>query len=63
MDDLRRIVWKAAATASCNHCPFCVRGVWPPQAGKRARKHARETGHTTVVRYEHSTEYRPRGAS
>jgi hypothetical protein len=58
MDDLRRTVWKATAAAECEQCcPFYVEGVWPEQAGKRARKHTRETGHTTRVRYEHTTEY------
>ena len=59
MDDLRRTVWKGYALAFCDYCPFRVDGVWPDQAGNRARKHTRETGHRTKVRYEHTTEYEP----
>lgn len=60
MDDLKRTVWKGYARAYCaNHsgCSFSVDGVWPETASARARKHTRETGHMTSVRYEHTTEY------
>jgi|HubBroStandDraft_6_1064221.scaffolds.fasta_scaffold00861_4 hypothetical protein len=57
MDDLRRTVWKGPALAWCDRCPFRADGVWSEQAGKRARRHTRETGHPTQVRYEHTTEY------
>jgi hypothetical protein len=65
MDDLHRTVLQGPALARCEQCQFCVDGVWPEQAGKRARRHTRETTHVTVVRYEHTTEYRPdtRGGS
>ena len=60
MDDLRRTVWKSYARAWCDRCGDITDGVWPETAGARARKHTRETGHTTQMRYEHTTEYKPR---
>lgn len=59
MDDLRREVLKGPARTYCVSCDFVVDGVWPETAGARARKHTRETGHVTSMRYEHTTEYRP----
>lgn len=60
MDDLKRLVLHGTALAHCLHCDtFRVDGVWPEQAGKRARRHSRDTGHVTQVRYEHTTEYQP----
>ena len=65
MDDLKRTVGQGYARAYCAHpgCSFTVDGVWPETASARARKHTRETGHMTTVRYEHTTEYRQRAAS
>jgi hypothetical protein len=58
MHDLRRTVLQGTALARCERCEFRVDGVWPQTAGARARKHTRETGHPTLVRYEHTTGYR-----
>lgn len=65
MGDLKRTVWQGQARAYCGHpgCGWEADGTWPKSAGARARSHARAAGHTTRVRYEHTTEYVPQAVT
>jgi hypothetical protein len=62
--DMRRVAWKVPGKAAgkcldAEGCWASTPGISERNVSREARKHARETGHTTRVAYLEVVEYRP----
>jgi hypothetical protein len=62
--ELIRAMWKSSSgsSAKCMEGPGCAWKtglVSPGSAGRKAREHARETGHTTWAVHRQIVQYRP----
>ena len=60
MEGLTRQVWQASgkAAARCEECGWGIRKKSPRWAGRMARDHTRETGHSTRTAHVKVTQYR-----